>query len=82
MLQPIHVIGDVLCVQSCIVVLHVVVIFQFTDDAAAQKLVSLGIGPVRVGIMAEEVGVELGIEFSDVRLGLAKLLHTAVVLGE
>ena len=58
------------------------VVFEITDDAAAQKLVSLSIGPVRVSIVTEEMGVKLRVELSDKRLCLAKLLHTTVVLLE
>ena len=61
---------------------HVMVVFEVTDDAAAQKLVSLSIGPVRVSIVTEEVGVKLRVELSDKRLCLSKLLHTTVVLLE
>jgi len=82
MFDPIDVIRDILCVKSCIMVRHVMVVFEVTDDAAAQKLVSLSIGPVRVSIVTEEMGVKLGIELSDKRLCLAKLLHTTVVLLE
>ena len=80
--DPVDVIRDVLCVQSCIMVRHVMVVFEVTDDAAAQKLVSLSISPVWVSIVTEEVGVKLGIELSDKRLCLAELLHTTVVLLE
>ena len=58
------------------------VVFEVADDPTAQKLVPLRIGPVRVSIVTKEVGVELGVELSDKRLCLAKLLHTAVVLTE
>ena len=61
---------------------HMMVVFEVADDPTAQKLVPLRIGPVRVSIVTKEVGVELGVELSDKRLCLAKLLHTAVVLTE
>ena len=58
------------------------VIFQVSDDPTAQKLISLGISPVRVSIMTKEMGVKLSIELSDERLCLSKLMHTTVVLTE
>lgn len=61
---------------------HVMMVFKVTDDPTAQKLISLGIGPVWVSIVTEEMCVKLSVELGDKRLCLAKLMHTAVVLTE
>jgi len=81
-LEPVDVVGNVLGVEAGVMVLHVMMVLQLTHDATAQELSSLVICPVGVGVVAEEVGIHLGVEFSDELLRLAELSHALVVLTE
>ena len=80
MLEPIDVIGQVLCVQPRVVVLQGFVVSELADDAAAEELCALLICPIRVRVVAEEVRLHLRIEISNELLRLLELLHPIVVL--
>ena len=80
MLEPIDIVWQVLCVQPRVVMLHVVVIFELTDDATAEEQCTLLICPIRIRIVAKEVRAHLSIKVGDELLRLRELLHAIIIL--
>ena len=80
MLEPIDVIWQVFSVQPRIVMLHVMMIFEFADNAAAEELSTLFICPIRIRVVTEEVAAHLRVKVRDCLLRLRELLHAIIVL--
>ena len=79
-LNPVDVVRDVLSVEASVMMLHMIVVVEMTNDTTAEEMRPLIISPIGVSIVAEEVGIMLLVESSNKLLCLAELEHAMVVL--
>ena len=73
LLEPVDVVGDVISVQSSVVMSHVIMVLELVNNAVAEELGTLIISPIGVSIVPGEIGVKLFVVLGDELLGLAEL---------
>jgi len=73
LLEPVDVVGDVISVQSSVVMSHVIMVLELVNNAVAEELGTLIICPIGVSIVPGEIGVKLFVVLGDELLGLAEL---------
>lgn len=82
LLEPVDVVGDVISVQSSVVMSHVIMILELVNNAVAEEFGTLIIGPIGVSIVPAEIGVKLFVVLGNELLGLTELEHALLVLGD